>query len=331
MISSPCAAPETKPPVSVLVCAHRAPEHLASNLPALAMQNYPDYEIVLADDGPDARTAEWVAQYKGGRPQIVYLAHNKLSAGKKPALLEAANHARNEWLALTDADCCPAGSNWLSTLMAHANDHNDLVVGYAPYHRKSGWLNRLIRFEACLNGIQVLSAAASGRAYAAVGRNVACRKALLHPEALRMDLPYGDDDLLVQYYRGALRTAACTLPESFVYTHAHHTYSDYADQRRRHYAASTHYTYSDQAWLLVYFVSLTGALFFPFFWIWSGQPVPALSAWVARYALIWPVFNAHARTLREEDLRPWFPLMEILYVCHLALQLPWLAIRRKHW
>jgi len=331
LISSPVAPPEKELPVSVLVCAHHAQELLASNLPALAGQDYPDYEVVLADDGPDERTVAWVSDLKGCSAPIVYLAHKKQSSGKKPALLAAATRASNKWLVLTDADCRPAGSNWLSSLMAHANDKIDLVVGYAPYIRKSGWLNRLIRFEACLNAVQVLSAAACGCAYAAVGRNVACRKALLHPEALRMDLPFGDDDLLVQHYRGKIQTAACIHPESFVYTHAQNTYAAYADQRGRHYAASRHYTYADQIWLIVYFASLAGALFTPLFWIGSGHPILALSAWVARYALIWPVFNAHSRTLREEDLRPWLPLMEILYVCHLALQLPRLFFRRKHW
>ena len=41
-------------PVSVIVYAHGEPDDLRSNLPVLLNQDYPDYEIIVVNDGSDA-------------------------------------------------------------------------------------------------------------------------------------------------------------------------------------------------------------------------------------------------------------------------------------
>ena len=41
-------------PVSVIVYAHGEPEDLRNNLPVLLNQDYPDYEIIVVNDGSDA-------------------------------------------------------------------------------------------------------------------------------------------------------------------------------------------------------------------------------------------------------------------------------------
>ena len=45
-------------PVSVIVYAHGEPEDLRNNLPILLNQDYPDYEIIVVNDGSDANSED---------------------------------------------------------------------------------------------------------------------------------------------------------------------------------------------------------------------------------------------------------------------------------
>lgn len=118
--------------VSIVVPTYRRPHLLDRCLAALCAQNLePDtYEIVVADDGNDARTRRLVsarAHAGGDRPTIRYIA-----VGERHGPAAARNAgwyaARAEIIAFTDDDCVPE-KDWLRSGLAALDAHTAAVWG----------------------------------------------------------------------------------------------------------------------------------------------------------------------------------------------------------
>ncbi|MCA1926699.1 MAG: glycosyltransferase [Thiobacillus sp.] len=99
---SPPRLPEPAPRVSVLIPAHNEEAVLDATLAAAARIDYPDYEIVVVDDGSRDRTVEIVARHAaGGRVRVVRKRQNE---GKALALNDALPLLNGEIVLIIDAD-----------------------------------------------------------------------------------------------------------------------------------------------------------------------------------------------------------------------------------
>ena len=100
-----CAVPELEdyPLFSILVPAHNEVAQLEATIAQLTALNYPDYEIIVADDGSTDGTTELLHQLCGrhARLRAVYLERN---GGKARALNAAFAVARGDYLLVIDAD-----------------------------------------------------------------------------------------------------------------------------------------------------------------------------------------------------------------------------------
>jgi GT2 family glycosyltransferase/sugar lactone lactonase YvrE len=103
-------AQKTWPKVSVLVCAYNAADTLDDCLTSLAHLTYPDYEVIVVNDGSRDRTSEIAHSYPGVR--VVDVPNGGLSAARNLALAEA----KGEIVAYTDADV-RVDPDWLSYLV----------------------------------------------------------------------------------------------------------------------------------------------------------------------------------------------------------------------
>ena len=88
------------PKVSVLICARNAAETLDECLRSVAELDYPDYEVILVNDGSIDATGEIARRYAG--VTVIDTPHGGLSAARNAALLRAAGSI----VAYTDADVC---------------------------------------------------------------------------------------------------------------------------------------------------------------------------------------------------------------------------------
>lgn len=95
------------PRVSVVVASYNGASTLPACLASLSRLNYPDYEILLVDDGSTDRTAEIAAKHPGVR----YLRH-PANAGLSAARNTGIEAATGKLVAFTDADC-RADEDWL--------------------------------------------------------------------------------------------------------------------------------------------------------------------------------------------------------------------------
>jgi glycosyltransferase involved in cell wall biosynthesis len=97
--------------VSVVVCAYNAERTMDQCLASLAVLNYPDYEVIVVNDGSRDRTLEIAESYK--YCQIISQSNKGLSAARNVG----AKAASGEIVAYTDSDCA-ADPDWLTYLVA---------------------------------------------------------------------------------------------------------------------------------------------------------------------------------------------------------------------
>src|ERR1017187_4229433 len=99
------------PRVSVVVASYQGESTLKACLDSLARLNYPDYEVILVDDG----SAETTRQIALARPNVRYFRHEK-NLGLSVARNTGIAAATGEIVAFTDSDC-RADEDWLYYLV----------------------------------------------------------------------------------------------------------------------------------------------------------------------------------------------------------------------
>lgn len=310
-------------PISVIVCAKNQEENVKNFIPLLAEQNYPDFEIVLIDDASSDETLEvfenFEKQYSNIR--LVKVKNNEAFWGnKKYALTLGIKSARKEYLLFTDANCYPTSKDWITAMSAQFTMNKTIVLGYGAYEKiEKSFLNKLIRFETLLTAIQYFSWAKIGLPYMGVGKNLAYKKEEffnVNGYINHIQIRTGDDDLFINEAANKSNTTIAYAPESFTYSKPKESYKDWFKQKKRRLTTLSHYKVFDKIQLgifnisqLFFFLTVILLLAFQFQWI-------AVLALVAtRYIVTWLVVGFSAAKLKENDLKVWFPIVEIVLTC----------------
>jgi glycosyltransferase involved in cell wall biosynthesis len=232
--------------VSVIVCAHNELENLKKLIPALLSQQYPNFELILADDRSSDGSADYLRQQYSHdvRLRIIRIEENNLRENfKKHALTKAIEAANHDILLLTDADCLPASPLWIDG-MTRALGKKEIVLGYSPYMFRKGLLNLLIRYETFLTAVQYLSFALAGMPYMGVGRNLLYRKSLFVKNNgfhNHIHTTGGDDDLFIREVATAENTAVCFEKNTQMLSLPKEDYFSWWKQKRRHLSVGFQY------------------------------------------------------------------------------------------
>jgi glycosyltransferase involved in cell wall biosynthesis len=131
--SAPAGLLSHSPRVSVVVCSYNGAKTLGQCLDSLTVLNYPDYEIIVVDDGSTDETPSILARFPHVR--AVQQANRGLSAARNAGLLVATG----EIIAFTDADCF-ADPDWLALLVHRFQRSNAAAVGGPNLAPPDGWL-----------------------------------------------------------------------------------------------------------------------------------------------------------------------------------------------
>ena len=110
------------PSVSVVVCSYNGAATLEECLRSLVAMDYPDYEVILVDDGSTDRTPEIASKF----PSVRYI--RQCNHGLSIARNVGAQAARGQIVAYTDSDCV-ADEKWLLYLATAMADQQVQAIG----------------------------------------------------------------------------------------------------------------------------------------------------------------------------------------------------------
>ena len=131
--ASPAELLSTTPRVSVVVCSYNGGRTLNQCLRSLENLDYPDFEVILVDDGSTDHTESILVRH----PQVraIHQSNLGLSAARNVGL----KAATGEVVAYTDSDCF-ADRDWLSHLVYQLQRSGAAAVGGPNLTPEDGWL-----------------------------------------------------------------------------------------------------------------------------------------------------------------------------------------------
>jgi len=316
--------PPASVPVSVIISARNEAQNLSQNLPDILEQNYPDFEVVVINDCSYDESDLVLEGLKLTYPHLKIVTiteHIRFKTGKKFAITLGIKAATNEYMLFTDADCRPASKDWITRMAANFTGGTQIVLGYSPYTKTSGFLNDFVRFETIKTAINYLSAAINGDAYMGIGRNLAYTKTLFFNAkgfASHMHILSGDDDLFVNQNATPDNVAVEINPEAFVYTEAKTSVSAWYRQKKRHFGVGGTYKKRHRRMLSIdaisgflFYILLTLSLIFNF------EPLLALGLFMFRMILQVTIYNKLFKRLDGRDLLWYLPFWDIVYYLYL--------------
>ncbi len=244
------------PPVSIIICAKNESVNLTKHIPLIMGQDYPDFEVVVVDDGSWDGSVDllmkWAKEYPNFKHTRTLHEDDKRDLrGKKFALTIGIKAAKNEHLVFTDADCYPQNDQWLKS-MGQCFESSNMVLGYGGYEAGNTWVNRLIRFETFKIAKRYFALANVGMAYMGVGRNMAYTKSSFYELfgfRSHMHIQSGDDDLFIQDFSKNRSVAICPKSPASTLSIPKQNWKDWIRQKRRHISTSTYYR-KDIKWML---------------------------------------------------------------------------------
>ena len=322
--------------VSVIICARDEAENLANNLPGVLVQDYKTtHEVIVVNDNSYDDSKYVLEELKKTFRQlhIVELTQEaKMIPGKKFPLSIGIKTAKYEVVLLTDADCIPASEHWITSMQEVYDDNTEIVLGYGAFFKKSGLLNKIIRWETFHSALQYFSYALAGTAYMGVGRNLSYKKAIFFRHkgfSAHNNLPGGDDDLFINMAATRKNTKININKDSFTLSKPATTWQQWFSQKKRHYTTSKYYRPLHKFLLGMYAVS--HFLFYPLlimsllFYNWQY----ALIVYSARLIIQASVFYKTMQRLDEKDLFPLFPLLDIWMFAYYIIFFPALIVKPK--
>ena len=271
------------PPLSVVICARNESENLRRNLPAILKQDYPDFEVIVINDGSTDESEDLLSELEEEYPNL-YHSFTPDSARyisrKKLALTLGIKASKYDWLVFTEADCTPVSDKWLRRIARNFTPSTDIVLGYSGYERGKGWLH-----------------------------NLAYRKELFFKVkgfSTHLNMQRGEDDLFINQIANENNTRVETSPDSVIRMQPVERYKDWKEEKVSYMATARFYKGS-QRWLLgletatrllFYVACLSGIVFgiLSFHWLAAGL---ALLLWIVRYSAQAYVINKTANEMGD--------------------------------
>lgn len=300
------------PPLSVVICARNESENLRRNLPAILKQDYPDFEVIVINDGSTDESEDLLSELEEEYPNL-YHSFTPDSARyisrKKLALTLGIKASKYDWLVFTEADCTPVSDKWLRRIARNFTPSTDIVLGYSGYERGKGWLHKRVSFDSLFTSLRYLGFALAGKPYMGIGRNLAYRKELFFKVkgfSTHLNMQRGEDDLFINQIANENNTRVETSPDSVIRMQPVERYKDWKEEKVSYMATARFYKGS-QRWLLgletatrllFYVACLSGIVFgiLSFHWLAAGL---VLLLWIVRYSAQAYVINKTANEMGD--------------------------------
>ena len=299
-----------QPPVSVVICSKDESENLQKFLPSILEQDYPNFEVIVVNDGSTDTTSEVLSIFKQNYSNLyeTYIPQStEIISRKKLGLTLGIKAAKNEILLFTDADCKAVSNKWISEMVKNFTPETEFVLGCGLYMYEKSFVNRLISYDTLTIALQYLGFAFAGKPYMGVGRNLAYRKSTFMSHkgfAGFLHVQSGDDDLFVNAWATAENVKVETSAESVTVSIPKKTFKEWISQKDRHLSTSSMYKKAD-LWRMAGELG-TRTLFYAFFVLslcfWSPiSGAVALSLFFLRLTLQVILLNLSYRKIAQVE------------------------------
>lgn len=310
-------------PVSVIIYAHGDPEDLRQNLPAFLNQDYPDYEVIVVNDGSDADSEDVLKLFSNEYKNLYYTyvpVDTQYLSHKKLALTMGIKAARHDTLLFTEADCRPLGPKWIEAMADSYHPETDIILGFCAYRHTKGFLNKLIAYDNLTNGLQMISSALSHHPFTGNGRNLSYRKKLFFAHkgySKSLNLHAGADNLFINEVSDSTNTLVQFSPNSIIEMNRIEDIGAWREMKASR--AVTEHFYKGHS-LAFYRMETVSYLLFAIVTIaaiiagLSGNWLLSISAGLLlllRLTIKAFVYKKSALLLQQKPLTAWLPLLEI--------------------
>lgn len=314
------------PPVSVIICAREESENLRRNLTAVLEQDYPQFEVIVINDGATDESEDYLTVLEDKYPHLYHSFvpdSSRYISRKKLAVTLGIKASKYDWLVFTEANCRPQSNQWLRLLARNFTPHTQVVLGYSGYERGKGWLHKRVAFDNLFTSMRYLGFALAGSPYMGIGRNLAYRKELFYREkgfSAHLNLQRGDDDLFINHVAAAGNTRVETDANAIVRMQPVSRTKDWREEKIG-YASTARLYHGAQRWLagletttrLMFYAAWVATLaagILNFHWLAAGI---ALFTWILRFVLQAIIINKTAGDLDDRRRYYWtLPVFDML-------------------
>lgn len=311
---------EKLPPVTIIIAARNESQNLFNNIPFIMDQDYPEFEVIVVNhqsiDDSQYILDAMAREYKNLR--VIKVERSKhLKYGKKLPLTIGIKGAKYEHLLFTDADCKPDSKTWIQSMAKRFNEKKQIVMGYGPYRKEKGFLNRFIRFDATWIAVNYFSFAKMGAPYMAIGRNLAYTKTTFNNTngfKSHYSLSSGDDDLFIQEAAKKKNYTINIDPDAFCYSDPVKSWSKLFRQKSRHYTTTEKYKVIKKWMLGIYPLTLLllttsfVILMFDKNFLWL-----TLAIYLFVLTIKWIVLGRAFKKLEASKFIVWLPVWDLMY------------------
>ncbi len=314
------------PPVSVIICARDESENLHRNLHSVLEQDYPQFEVIVINDGDRGESEDFLTLQEEKYPHLYHSFvpdSSRYISRKKLAVTLGIKASKYDWLVFTEANCQPQSDQWLKLMARNFTSRTQVVLGYSGYERGKGWLHKRVSFDNLFTSMRYLGFALAGSPYMGIGRNLAYRKELFYEQkgfSAHLNLQRGDDDLFINHVVTPENTRVETDANAIVRSQPVFRAKDWREEKIG-YASTARFYRGPQRWLAG-FETLSRMLFYGtwiaavvigilnFHWVVAGI---AFFSWILRYTMQAIIINKTAKDLNDKR-RYYFtlPIFDIL-------------------
>lgn len=263
-----------KPNVSVIVYCNENFTDFEKNIKAFLEQDYPNFEVVVVNDGSDSDLKDTITLLKEKYANLSYTyvpegAHSL--SRKKLALTVGVKAAKYDIVGFTEANCRPISDKWLASMTRNFIPDIDIVIGnsFESGNEKIKWRYRFYRL---FFKLKYFSYAIMQRPYMGEGTNMFINKSLFFENrgfSSNLAIQYGEDDIFLNEIMKKGNTRVELSPESAIENILHDANGDMREMRMRRsftgkmLKTSAHFVFGiEQITSILYYAATIGVVMF---------------------------------------------------------------------
>lgn len=171
-----------KQKVSVIISAENEAYRLQKLLPVLLEQDYPDFEVIIVNNGSTDETDYLIEdlklKYDNLYATFLPKSPDKEFGFKKLALTIGVKASKGDILLFSEAYCVPMSNQWINSMVADLNNDpsKEVVLGVTSIKKEKSFFNRIARYDNLFFTMEYVAKALENNPFTGTFRNVAFRK-----------------------------------------------------------------------------------------------------------------------------------------------------------